>query len=166
MTGCFGFCEKGPIVKILPDNTFYTEVKPDDAKEIVQSHIVNGEKVERLLYKDQNTGESIPDSKHMNFYKKQMRIALRNCGFIDPAVIEQYIREDGYQALAKCLTSMTPNDVIGIVKASGLRGRGGAGFPTGLKWEIASRYDADEKYVVCNADEGDPGAFKIGRAHV
>lgn len=159
MTGCFGFCEKGPIVKILPDNTFYTEVKPEDAKEIVKSHIVNGEKVERLLYKDQNTGESIPDSKHMNFYKKQMRIALRNCGYIDPAEISQYIREDGYQALAKCLTTMEPKDVIQIVKDSGLRGRGGAGFPTGLKWEIASRYDADVKYVVCNADEGDPGAF-------
>lgn len=159
MTGCFGFCEKGPIVKILPDNTFYTEVKPEDAKEIIQGHIVNGEKVERLLYKDQNTGESIPDSKHMNFYKKQMRIALRNCGYIDPAVIEQYIREDGYQALAKCLTTMEAKDVIQIMKDSGLRGRGGAGFPTGLKWEIASRYDADVKYVVCNADEGDPGAF-------
>jgi NADP-reducing hydrogenase subunit HndC len=159
MTGCFGFCEKGPIVKILPDNTFYTEVKPEDAKEIVQSHIMNGEKVERLLYKDQITGESIPDSKHMNFYKKQMRIALRNCGYIDPADISQYIREDGYQALAKCLTTMEPKEVIQIVKDSGLRGRGGAGFPTGLKWEIASRYDADVKYVVCNADEGDPGAF-------
>lgn len=159
MTGCFGFCEKGPIVKFLPDNTFYTEVKPEDAKEIVQSHIVNGEKVERLLYKDMNTGESIPDSKHMNFYKKQMRIALRNCGYIDPAIIEQYIREDGYQALAKCLTTMKSKDVIQIIKDSGLRGRGGAGFPTGLKWEIASRYDADVKYVVCNADEGDPGAF-------
>lgn len=159
MTGCFGFCEKGPIVKILPDNTFYTEVKPEDAKEIIQGHIVNGEKVERLLYKDLNTGESIPDSKHMNFYKKQMRIALRNCGYIDPAVIDQYIREDGYQALANCLTTMEAKDVIQIMKDSGLRGRGGAGFPTGLKWEIASRYDADEKYVVCNADEGDPGAF-------
>lgn len=159
MTGCFGFCEKGPIVKFLPDNTFYTEVKPEDAKEIIQGHIVNGEKVERLLYKDQITGESIPDSKHMNFYKKQMRIALRNCGYIDPAVIDQYIREDGYQALANCLTTMGPKDVIQIMKDSGLRGRGGAGFPTGLKWEIASRYDADVKYVVCNADEGDPGAF-------
>ena len=159
MTGCFGFCEKGPIVKFLPDNTFYTEVKPEDAKEIIQGHIVNGEKVERLLYKDQITGESIPDSKHMNFYKKQMRIALRNCGYIDPAVIDQYIREDGYQALANCLTTMGPEDVIQIMKDSGLRGRGGAGFPTGLKWEIASRYDADVKYVVCNADEGDPGAF-------
>ncbi|WP_310604918.1 NADH-quinone oxidoreductase subunit NuoF [Anaerosporobacter sp.] len=159
MTGCFGFCEKGPIVKILPDNTFYIEVKPEDAKEIVQKHIVNGEKVEGLLYKDQTTGESIPDSKHMDFYKKQMRIALRNCGYIDPAVIEQYIREDGYQALARCITTMEPKDVIQIMKDSGLRGRGGAGFPTGLKWEIASRYDADVKYVVCNADEGDPGAF-------
>jgi NADH:ubiquinone oxidoreductase subunit F (NADH-binding)/(2Fe-2S) ferredoxin/NAD-dependent dihydropyrimidine dehydrogenase PreA subunit len=159
MTGCFGFCEKGPIVKILPDNTFYVEVKPEDAKEIVSKHIIEGNKVEHLLYRDQVTNEAIPDSKHMNFYKKQQRIALRNCGYIDPAVIEQYIREDGYQALGKCLTTMSQKDVIEVMKASGLRGRGGAGFPTGLKWEIASRYDADVKYVVCNADEGDPGAF-------
>lgn len=159
MTGCFGFCEKGPIVKILPDNTFYTEVKPEDAKEIVTEHILKNDKVNHLLYKDPITEELIVDSKHMNFYKKQMRIALRNCGYIDPAIIEEYIREDGYQALAKCLTSMKPEEVVALVKASGLRGRGGAGFPTGLKWEIASKYDADEKYVVCNADEGDPGAF-------
>lgn len=159
MTGCFGFCEKGPIIKILPDNTFYTEVKPEDAKEIVTEHILKNDKVNHLLYKDPITEESIVDSKHMNFYKKQMRIALRNCGYIDPAIIEEYIREDGYQALAKCLTSMKPEEVVALVKASGLRGRGGAGFPTGLKWEIASKYDADEKYVVCNADEGDPGAF-------
>lgn len=158
-TGCFGFCEKGPIVKILPDNTFYTQVKPQDAEEIVQSHIVLGQKVQRLLYQDQNTKEIIEDSKHMDFYKKQERIALRNCGFIDPNNIEEYIARDGYLALADCITKKSPQDVIQTVKDSGLRGRGGAGFPTGLKWEIGSRYDADQKYVVCNADEGDPGAF-------
>lgn len=158
-TGCFGFCEKGPIVKILPDNTFYTEVKPENAKEIVEEHIVKNQKLEKLLYRDQTTNEVIPDSKHMDFYKKQERIALRNCGYIDPSEIEDYIREDGYLALSKCIKEMTPMEVIQIVKDSGLRGRGGAGFPTGLKWEIATKYDAEQKYVVCNADEGDPGAF-------
>lgn len=158
-TGCFGFCEKGPIVKVLPDNTFYTEVKPEDAKEIVEEHVIKNHKVEKLLYRDQTTNEVIPDSKHMDFYKKQKRIALRNCGYIDPSVIEEYIREDGYLALSKCIKEMTPMEVIQIVKDSGLRGRGGAGFPTGLKWEIATKYDAEQKYVVCNADEGDPGAF-------
>lgn len=158
-TGCFGFCEKGPIVKILPDNTFYTEVKPENAKEIVEEHIIKNHKVEKLLYRDQTTNEMIPDSKHMDFYKKQKRIALRNCGYIDPSVIEDYIREDGYLALSKCIKEMTPMEVIQIVKDSGLRGRGGAGFPTGLKWEIATKYEAEQKYVVCNADEGDPGAF-------
>jgi NADP-reducing hydrogenase subunit HndC len=158
-TGCFGFCEKGPIVKVLPDNTFYTEVKPADAEEIIKEHIVLGRKVERLLYKNQTTHEPISDSKHMDFYKKQKRIALRNCGFIDPEVIEEYIARDGYTALAECITKKTPEEVIQIIKESGLRGRGGAGFPTGLKWEIASKYHADQKYVVCNADEGDPGAF-------
>lgn len=158
-TGCFGFCEKGPIVKILPDNTFYIEVTPKDAYEIIDEHIIKGQKVERLLYRDQTTKEMIPDSKHMDFYKKQKRIALKNCGFVDPNSIEEYIREDGYLALATCLTMKTPQEVIGIIKDSNLRGRGGAGFPTGLKWEIASKYDAEQKYVVCNADEGDPGAF-------
>ena len=158
-TGCFGFCEKGPIVKILPDNTFYTQVHPNDADEIVKNHIVYGRKVHRLLYQDQTTKESIEDSKHMDFYKKQKRVALRNCGFIDPKNIKEYIARDGYLALADCITSKTKAEVIQIVKDSGLRGRGGAGFPTGLKWEISSRYDADKKYVVCNADEGDPGAF-------
>lgn len=158
-TGCFGFCEKGPIVKFLPDNTFYIEVKPEDAKELFLEHVIHGEKVNRLLYRDQTTKEVVMDSKHMDFYKKQERIALKNCGYIDPNNIEEYIREDGYMALANCLTELSRNEVIEIMKESGLRGRGGAGFPTGLKWEIASKYDADQKYVVCNADEGDPGAF-------
>lgn len=157
-TGCFGFCEKGPIVKILPDNTFYVEVKPEDAEEIVTSHIINGEKVSRLLYEDPASKEKILDSKHMNFYKKQKRIALRNCGFINPESIEEYIAADGYYALSKAL-SMNTSEVIDEVKKSGLRGRGGGGFPTGLKWELASKNDSDQKYVVCNADEGDPGAF-------
>ena len=158
-TGCFGFCEKGPIVKILPDNTFYTQVKPEDAAEIVETHIVGNEKVYRLLYVDPKTNEHISDSKHMDFYKKQQRVALRNCGYIDPENIKSYIGQKGYQALAKCITSMTPEEVIDEVKKSGLRGRGGAGFPTGMKWQFARGYQADQKYVVCNADEGDPGAF-------
>ena len=158
-TGCFGFCEKGPIVKVMPDNTFYTQVKPEDAKEIVAEHVIKGRKVNRLLYVDPKNKEHVSDSKHMGFYKKQIRIALRNCGFINPENIEEYIARDGYEALAKCITEMTPQEVIAEVKASGLRGRGGAGFPTGLKWEIASKNHADQKYVVCNADEGDPGAF-------
>ncbi len=158
-TGCFGFCEKGPIVKILPDNTFYVQVTPEDAEEIVQEHIVKGRKVERLLYVDPEKNEVVSDSKNMDFYKKQMRIALRNCGFIDPGNIDEYIARDGYMALGKALTEMTPETVIQVVKDSGLRGRGGGGFPTGLKWGFARSYDADQKYVICNADEGDPGAF-------
>ncbi|HQA85852.1 MAG TPA: NADH-quinone oxidoreductase subunit NuoF [Erysipelotrichaceae bacterium] len=157
-TGCFGFCEKGPVVKILPDNTFYVQVKPEDAKELVQEHIVKGRKVERLLYVDPANQKSISDSKHMDFYKKQMRVALRNCGFIDPNNIEEYIARDGYQALGMAL-NMDQQAVIDEVKRSGLRGRGGGGFPTGLKWEFAYKNKSDEKYVVCNADEGDPGAF-------
>lgn len=158
-TGCFGFCEKGPIVKIMPDNTFYIQVKPEDAEEIVNEHIIKGRKVERLLYKEPSKKVTVSDSKHMEFYKKQLRIALRNCGFIDPENIEECIGRDGYSALAKCLTEMTPEAVIDEIKRSGLRGRGGGGFPTGLKWEFARKYQADQKYVVCNADEGDPGAF-------
>ena len=158
-TGCFGFCEKGPIVKIMPDNTFYVQVKPEDAEEIVNEHVIKGRKVERLLYKDPEKKEAVSDSKHMGFYKKQLRIALRNCGFINPENIEEYIARDGYSALAKCITELKPEEVIQEIKLSGLRGRGGGGFPTGLKWEFASKYPADQKYVVCNADEGDPGAF-------
>jgi NADP-reducing hydrogenase subunit HndC len=158
-TGCFGFCEKGPIVKVMPDNTFYTQVKPEDAVEIVAEHIIKGRQVHRLLYVNPETEKSVADSKHMGFYRKQLRIALRNCGFIDPENIEEYISRDGYAALAKCLTEMTPAQVIEEMKKSGLRGRGGGGFPTGLKWDITSKSQADQKYVVCNADEGDPGAF-------
>jgi len=159
VTGCFGFCEKGPIIKILPDNTFYTQVKPEDCREIVNEHILKGRRVKRLLYEDPETGEHIEDSKHMEFYRKQVRIALRNCGFVDPENIDEYIARDGYGALGKILAEYTPEQSIDILKRSGLRGRGGGGFPTGLKWEIAAGNKADQKYVVCNADEGDPGAF-------
>lgn len=158
-TGCFGFCEKGPIVKIIPDNTFYTQVKLEDCAEIVREHILKGRKVSRLLYEDPETKKHIEDSKHMGFYQKQLRIALRNCGFIDPENINEYIARDGYAGIAKILGEMSPAEAIDILKKSGLRGRGGGGFPTGLKWEIASKNNADQKYVVCNADEGDPGAF-------
>ena len=158
-TGCFGFCEKGPIVKIIPDNTFYTQVVPDDANEIVGEHIIGGRKIERLLYIDPKTEKTVSDSKHMDFYRKQMRIALRNCGFIDPENIEEYIALDGYMALADSLLHKKPEEVIDVIKRSGLRGRGGGGFPTGKKWEFAHKQQADMKYVVCNADEGDPGAF-------
>ena len=159
MTGCFGFCEKGPIVKVMPDNTIYVGVKPDDAQTIVEEHVIKGKKVIRLLYKDPVTKESVSDSKHMGFFKKQLRVVLRNCGFINPENIDEYIAREGYQALGKVLTEMTPEEVIKEVKASGQRGRGGAGFSTGLKWELARKNQSDVKYVVCNADEGDPGAF-------
>ncbi len=158
-TGCFGFCEKGPVVKMVPDNTFYVQVTPDDATEIVKEHLVKGRKVERLLYTDPETKERVSESKDMGFYKKQIRIALRNCGFINPENIDEYIARDGYAALGKALTEMKPEEVIKEILDSGLRGRGGGGFPTGLKWELTRKVDADQKYVVCNADEGDPGAF-------
>lgn len=158
-TGCFGFCEKGPIVKIIPDNTFYVQVKPEDAEVIVCKHIIKGQKIEHLLYVDPKSNTLVSDSKHMNFYRKQKRIALRNCGMIDPENIREYIARSGYAALADCITNKTPEEVIDTVKQSGLRGRGGGGFPTGVKWEFTSKQEVDEKYVVCNADEGDPGAF-------
>ena len=157
-TGCFGFCEQGPIVKTVPDNTFYVSVKPEDAEAIVREHIIKGRKVERLLYVAPDTGRHVSDSKHMEFYKPQVRIALRNCGFIDPENINEYIARDGYAALGKVL-EMRPEEVIREIMDSGLRGRGGGGFPTGLKWIITREVQADQKYVVCNADEGDPGAF-------
>lgn len=159
LTGCFGFCEKGPIVKVLPDNTFYTEVKPTDAEDIVKEHILKGRPVKRLLYKNPKNDYAVTTANNIDFYKKQIRIALRNCGFINPENIEEYIGRDGYAALGKCLTECTPGEVIKEVKDSGLRGRGGGGFPTGLKWEITRNVQNDQKYVVCNADEGDPGAF-------
>ncbi len=159
VTGCFGFCEKGPIIKVIPDNTFYVQVAPEDAAEIVKEHIVNGKRVERLLYVDPKSSLIISDSKHMDFYRKQLRIALRNCGLIDPENIEEYIARGGYDALADCMLNRTAQEVIDVIKKSGLRGRGGGGFPTGVKWEFAMNQPEREKYVVCNADEGDPGAF-------
>ena len=158
-TGCFGFCEKGPIVKMLPDNTFYTQVKPEDCREIIDEHIIKGRKVQRLLYLDPKSQEHKADSKHMGFYKKQMRIALRNCGFINPENIDEYIARDGYKALASVLERNDPEATIEDIKKSGLRGRGGAGFPTGMKWSLCRPNKADQKYMICNADEGDPGAF-------
>ncbi len=158
-TGCFGFCEKGPIVKIMPDNTFYTQVKPEDVRNIVEEHIIKGRKVPGLLYINPENKEHVSDSKHMGFYKKQLRIALRNCGFINPENIEEYIARDGYQALASVLEQNDPEATIELIKKSGLRGRGGAGFPTGMKWSLCRPNKADQKYMICNADEGDPGAF-------
>ncbi|NCA80150.1 MAG: NADH-quinone oxidoreductase subunit NuoF [Sphingobacteriia bacterium] len=158
-TGCFGFCEKGPLVKISPDNTFYVQVTPEDAGELIYQHFIQKQKLERLLYIHPETQQRVTEAGDMDFYKKQFRIALRNCGFIDPENIEEYIARDGYAALAKCLTEMTPDSVIDAVKQSGLRGRGGGGFSTGLKWEITKKSAGNQKYVVCNADEGDPGAF-------
>ncbi|SHJ85301.1 NAD(P)-dependent iron-only hydrogenase diaphorase component flavoprotein [Anaerobranca californiensis DSM 14826] len=157
--GCFGFCEKGPIVKVLPDNVFYVEVSPKDAKTIVEEHVIKGRIVERLLFKEPIKEEKIMFQENMPFYKKQMRIALRNCGLIDPENIEEYIALDGYEALGKVLTEMSPEEVIKVVKDSCLRGRGGGGFSTGLKWELTHRNKSSQKYIVCNADEGDPGAF-------
>ena len=158
-TGCFGFCAQGPIVKIMPDNVFYVQVTPEDAEEIVEKHVVGKQFVERLLFMEPLLNERLHDYAKMSFYAKQMRIALRNCGLLDPECIEEYIANEGYQALAKCLFEMTPEQVVQKVLNSGLCGRGGAGFPTGLKWKIAAGTKADEKYIVCNADEGDPGAF-------
>ena len=157
-TGCVGFCEKGPIVKIMPDNTFYAEVTPDDVDEIVAKDLVGNETVKKLLYKDPITKETIQNSDQINFYKKQKKIALRNCGSINPEDIDDYIYHQGYKALEKAVR-MTSQEVVDIIKDSGLRGRGGGGFSTGMKWQFALNNKADQKYVVCNADEGDPGAF-------
>lgn len=159
ITGCFGFCEKGPIVKVTPDDVFYVHVTPDDAEEIINEHIVNGKVIDRLLYEEPTIKEKVKTQDEMTFYKKQVRIALRNCGLINPENINEYIAEKGYLALGKCLAEYTPDDVIDIMLKSGLRGRGGGGFPTGKKWQFAKGYNADQKYIICNADEGDPGAF-------
>ena len=158
-TGCFGLCARGPIMIVYPEGCFYSMVKVEDVPEIVSEHLLKGRIVERLLYHEDKTDETITSLSETPFYKKQLRVALRNCGVINPENIEEYIAYDGYSALGKCLTEYTPEQVIGIIKDSGLRGRGGGGFPTGRKWELAAMNKADQKYVCCNADEGDPGAF-------
>lgn len=158
-TGCFGLCALGPIVVVYPEGAFYSQIKVGDVPEIVDEHLIKGRIVKHLLYDDTVAGDTVKSLNETQFYKKQKRVALRNCGVIDPENINEYIAMDGYQALAKCLTEYTPDEVIQIVKDSGLRGRGGGGFPTGLKWSFTRKNQADQKYVVCNADEGDPGAF-------
>ena len=158
-TGCFGFCEQGPILKIEPDNIFYVRVGAKDAKEIVDEHIIKGRTVKRLLYKDPKENKRISKQEDIQFYKKQLRVALRNCGFINPEDIYEYIAAGGYEALGKALTQMSRDEVIEEVKTSGLRGRGGGGFPTGVKWEITKKQESEVKFIICNADEGDPGAF-------
>ncbi len=158
-TGCHGLCALGPIMIVYPEGCFYSEVKVEDVPEIVEEHLLKGRIVKRLLYDDTVHQDVVKSIESTDFYKKQKRVALRNCGVIDPENIDEYIAYDGYQALAKCLTEYTPEQVIQVIKDSGLRGRGGGGFPTGRKWELAAMNKADQKYVVCNADEGDPGAF-------
>ena len=158
-TGCHGMCEAGPIVVVYPEGTFYTHVRPEDAAEIVEEHLFKGRVVKRLLHKEEVTAEAVAHYNELPFYSKQHRITLRNCGYINPDNIDEYIGRDGYQGLAKALLEMTPDDVINEMKASGLRGRGGGGFPTGMKWEFCKKSISDKKYTICNADEGDPGAF-------
>ncbi|MBR7111169.1 MAG: NADH-quinone oxidoreductase subunit NuoF [Clostridia bacterium] len=159
MTGCFGLCAAGPVIIVYPEGAFYSKVQVEDVAEIINEHICNGKIVERLLHHEESQGKQVVALSDTNFYKKQTRVALRNCGVINPENIDEYIAFDGYQALIKCLTELKPNEVIDIVKQSGLRGRGGAGFPTGMKWQFTQAAVGDEKYVCCNADEGDPGAF-------
>jgi NADH-quinone oxidoreductase subunit F len=159
LTGCFGFCAQGPIVKIMPDNVFYVKVTPDDAKDIIQEHIINGNLVERLLLLEPSINEKVHTLDEIPFFKKQRRLALENCGYINPEKIEEYIAHGGYSTLGRCITELDCDKIIEEIKLSGLRGRGGAGFPTGIKWEAAKKSQSDQKYVICNADEGDPGAF-------
>ncbi|MCL2180349.1 MAG: NADH-quinone oxidoreductase subunit NuoF [Treponema sp.] len=158
-TGCFGFCEKGPIVKVLPEDSFYVEVKPDDAKEIIAEQVVKGREVKRLLYNEGKEQKASFAEHEIPFYQKQFRVVLRNCGVINPEVIDEYIAREGYSGLEKVLFEWTPEQIIEEMKQSGLRGRGGAGFPTWLKWDLARKAAGDQKYVICNADEGDPGAY-------
>ena len=158
-TGCFGLCALGPVVIIYPEGAFYSRVDPKDVKEIVDEHLLKGRIVRRLLYTETVQEDHISSLNETGFYKKQKRVALRNCGVINPEDINEYIAYDGYQALGKVLTEMPPDDVIDVLNRSGLRGRGGAGFPTGRKWTFAKNQPAGQKYVCCNADEGDPGAF-------
>ena len=159
MTGCFGLCALGPIMIVYPEGAFYSKVKPEDVKEIVEEHLLKGRIVKRLLYQETVEGDDVKSLAETNFYAKQIRVALRNCGVINPENIDEYIGTDGYMALEKVLTTMQPQEVIDVIKASGLRGRGGAGFPTGMKWQFAANAVGDQKYVCCNADEGDHGAF-------
>ena len=158
-TGCLGPCAVGPVAVVYPEGVFYQGIKPDDADELVEEHLLKGRVVERLIHKAPETGETVPAMNEIRFFRGQEKIVLRNCGIIDPARIEEYVARDGYQALAKVLTELKPEEVIDLVKRSGLRGRGGAGFPTGLKWEFCRKAQGDTKFVLCNADEGDPGAF-------
>lgn len=158
-TGCFGFCAEGPIVQVFPDDVFYVKVKPKDAKRIVNEHLVNSKPVEELLFFEPTLQKSVKTMHEMSFYKKQRRIALRNCGIINPEIIEEYIANKGYQALSQVITENNPEQLAQTMIKSGLRGRGGGGFPTGIKWEATRKAKGDEKYVICNADEGDPGAF-------
>ncbi|MEG1873934.1 MAG: NADH-quinone oxidoreductase subunit NuoF [Angelakisella sp.] len=158
-TGCFGLCALGPVVVVYPEGAFYSQVKPEDVNEIVEEHLVKGRIVKRLLYAETVQEDTIKSLNDTQFYKKQVRVALRNCGVIDPENINEYIAYDGYMALAKCLTEMTPEQVVQTITDSGLRGRGGGGFPTGRKWSFAAAQPKGVKYVCCNADEGDPGAF-------
>ena len=166
-TGCFGLCEAGPVVIVYPEGTFYSRIKVEDVDEIVSEHLLKGRKVQHLVYADhatheQNANKGLND---INFYKHQHRLALRNCGVIDPENIDEYLAFDGYKALEKALTAMTREEVIDEILKSGLRGRGGGGFPTGLKWKFTYNSQADQKYVACNADEGDPGAFMRSEEH-
>ncbi|MDR2028935.1 MAG: SLBB domain-containing protein, partial [Treponema sp.] len=158
-TGCFGFCEKGPIVKVLPEDSFYVEVKPEDAVEIIAEQIIKGREVPRLLYKQEAEKKKTVAVEDIEFYQKQVRVVLRNCGVINPESIDEYIAREGYIGLEKALFDMQPEDIVNELKISGLRGRGGAGFPTWLKWDLTRKVQGDIKYVVCNADEGDPGAY-------
>jgi NADP-reducing hydrogenase subunit HndC len=158
-TGCFGLCAEGPVMVVYPEGAMYTMVKAEDVKEIVEEHLIKGRLVKRLLAGDKEAVDPSKSLENVDFFKRQVRIALRNCGIINPENIDEYIAYDGYKALAKALTELTPAEVIAEVKKSGLRGRGGAGFPTGLKWEFTAKSAGDQKFVCCNADEGDPGAF-------
>ena len=159
-TGCFGLCEAGPVVIVYPEGTFYSRIRVEDVDEIVAEHLLKGRVVQHLIYKEKVEEEEEHSTlDNIDFYRPQMRLALRNCGVIDPENIDEYIAFDGYKALAKVLTEWKPEDVINEILKSGLRGRGGGGFPTGKKWQFAAASKADQKYIICNADEGDPGAF-------
>ncbi|MEL7657876.1 MAG: hypothetical protein AAGU75_18435, partial [Bacillota bacterium] len=159
LTGCIGICEVGPRLTIMPDGVFYCKLKPEDMKKIVKKHLIDNEIVEECCYTDHETGKKVPQMKDIKFFKGQNKSVLKDCGMIDHKSIEEYIAHGGYYALSKALSHMTPAAVVDEIKKSGLRGRGGGGFPTGLKWALAAKTPGDKKYIICNADEGDPGAF-------